>query len=67
MHTDSIQGIKYHLEMFSRHARNLQNIEKADLPSDMVGVMTARHGLSANVGALKTALKMEQSILDILA
>ncbi len=67
MRTESIQGIRYHAEMLQRHARNLQDIEKADLPADMVGLMVAKHGVSANIAALKTALKMEDSILDLLA
>jgi len=67
MYTNSIQGIKYHLEMMQRHARNVQNIEKADLPTDMIGMIIAEHGVSANVGMLKASLKMEESILDLLA
>ena len=67
MHTDSIQGIKFNTEMMERHARNIQNIEKADLAADMVGMMVASHGVSANIGVLRTSLKMEESILDLLA
>lgn len=67
MHTNSIQGIKFHTEMMRRYAQNIQNIEKADLPADMVGMMVATHGLSANIGMLRASLKMEESILDLLA
>lgn len=67
MRMESIQGIKYHVEMLQRHARNLQDIEKADLPADMIGLIIAKHGMSANISALKTAVNMEQSILDVLA
>jgi len=67
MITNSIQGIKYHIEMMQGYTKDIQNIEKADLPKDMVGMMIAEHGVTANVGALKTALKMQEAILDILA
>ena len=67
MHTDSIQGIKFHTEMMQRHARNIKNFEKADLPEDMVGMIIASHGVSANIGMLKASLKMEESIIDLLA
>jgi hypothetical protein len=67
MLTDSIQGIRFHTEMAERHARNIQNIEKADLPADMIGMMVATHGVTANIGMLRASLKMEESILDLLA
>ena len=67
MHTDSIQGIKFHTEMMQRHAQNIQNIEKADLPADMIGMMVAAHGVCANIGMLRASLEMEESILDLLA
>jgi hypothetical protein len=67
MHTDSIQGIKHHIDMLQRHARNIQDIEKADLPADMIGMMVAQHGACANIGMLKATMKMEESILNLLA
>ncbi len=67
MYTHSIQGIRHHVEMMSRHARKLEDIEKADLPGDIVAMMIAKQGVGANVGALKTALSMQDSILDLLA
>jgi flagellar basal body rod protein FlgC len=64
---DAIQGIHRHIKMMERHARNIQEPEKADLSSDMVGMMTAKGGLSANITSLKTTLRMQESILDLIA
>lgn len=67
MYTDSVQGIKENLAKFYQHARNLRNIEKADVARDMVGMMIAEKGVSANIAAIKTANKMHSQIIDILA
>jgi flagellar basal body rod protein FlgC len=53
--------------MMQRHAKNLQNIEKADLPRDMVGLMVSERGYSANITSLKTAMRMQDAVLDLLA
>jgi flagellar basal body rod protein FlgC len=45
----------------------MQNIEKADLPRDTVGMIIAEKGVGANVAALKAANKMYDNLLDILA
>jgi flagellar basal body rod protein FlgC len=67
MYTASVQGIKENLAQFYQHAKNLQNIEKADIAGDMVGMMIAEKGVSANVTAIKTANKMYSQLIDILA
>ena len=67
MRIHAIQGIRHHAEMMQRHAMNLQDIEKADLSRDMVGLMVSERGYSANIASLKTALRMQYAILDLLA
>lgn len=37
------------------------------MPSEMVSLITARHMLSVNIAAFKTASEMEKSIIDTLA
>lgn len=66
MYTASVQGIKDNLAQFYQHAKNLQNIEKADVAEDMVGMMIAEKGVGANVAAIKTANKMYSQVIDIL-
>lgn len=67
MLTNSIQGIRYQAEAMQQAARKLKDFETADTPTEMVNMMVAEHGMSANVNALKTALRMQESILDLLA
>ncbi len=67
MFNASVQGIHDNLVMFYNHARKMQNIEKADLARDTVGMIIAEKGVGANVAALKAANKMYDNILDILA
>lgn len=67
MLTNSIQGIKYNAEAMAKAARRLKDFKKADTPAEMVNMMVAEHGMSANVNALKTALRMQDTILDLLA
>jgi flagellar basal body rod protein FlgC len=67
MLTNSIQGIRYNAEAMAQVARRLKDFEKADTPTEMVNMMVAEHGMSANVSALKTALRMQDTILDLLA
>ncbi len=67
MRIHAVQGIRHHAEMMQRYARNLQDIEKVDLSRDMVGLMVSERGYSANIASLKTALRMQDAILDLLA
>ena len=67
MYTSSIQGINQNIEMFTRYARDLQNIETAHVPEDMVGMMIAETGVGVNAAALKSALDMNKHVIDILA
>lgn len=67
MYINSIQGIHNYIFKMEQHARNLQNFEEADVLRDMVGMMIAKHGVSFNVAALKTAHETHDSILDIRA
>lgn len=67
MYTASIQGIQQNLAMFNRHARDLQDIEKADVVDDMVGMMISEKGVYANINAIRTAYQMDRQIIDMLA
>jgi len=67
MLTNSIQGIRYNIEAMRQAARRLKDFEKADTPTEMVNMIVAEHGMSANIGALKTSLRMQETILDLLA
>lgn len=66
MYTASIQGINQNTDLMNRYARDLQNIDKADIAGDMVGMMLAEKGVGANVAALKAANEMHEHIIDIL-
>lgn len=67
MEIPAIQGIRHHAEKMQRHASNLQDFEKADLPADMVGMIVSERGYAANVTSLKTSLRMQDAILDLMA
>lgn len=67
MYTASVQGIQQNLAMFNRYARDLQDIEKADVVDDMVGMMISEKGVYANVNAIRTAYQMDQQIIDMIA
>ena len=67
MEFSSLQGIKSNIELFDKYARDLQIIEKADIPEDMVGMMIAEAGVQANIVALKTAHQMTLGLVDIFA
>ena len=53
------------------HAHNIANAHTedygADLASDVVGVMIAKHAYTANARALATMAETERSLLDVLA
>jgi len=66
MYTSSIQGINQNVDLMNRYARDLQDIERADITEDMVGMMLAEKGVGANVAALRAANKMQEHIIDIL-
>jgi len=66
MYTHSIQGIQQNTALMQKYASNLKDIEKADLPRDMVGIMVAEHGVSANIAALRAAMRMDDSLIDIV-
>ncbi|MBD3382871.1 MAG: hypothetical protein GF404_11835 [candidate division Zixibacteria bacterium] len=67
MYTASVQGIQQNLAMFNRYARDLQDIEKADVVEDMVGMMISEKGVYANVNAIRTAYQMDKQIIDMIA
>ena len=67
MEIQAVQGIRHHAEKMQRHATNLQDFEKADLSADMVGLIVSERGYAANVTSLKTALRMQDALLDLLA
>lgn len=67
MLTHAIQGIQHHIELMQRHAESIRDFERADIPRDMVGMIIARHGVSANAASLKAALHMQDAILDVFA
>jgi len=67
MLTHSIQGIRYHTELMQRHAESIRDFERSDIPRDMVGLIVARQGVSANIASLKSALKLQDAILDVFA
>jgi len=66
MFSTSISGIHQNIEMFLKHAGNLQDIEKADLPDDIIGMTIAEHGVTANANALKVNLRLQDSIIDMI-
>ena len=53
------------------HAHNIANVETegygSDLPSDVVGVIVAKHAYAANAKALAAMAESERSLLDVLA
>ncbi len=63
----ALQGMRHHAEMMQRYARNLQNIEKAGLTKDMVGLIVSERGYTANITSFKTAIRMQDAVLDLLA
>ena len=67
MYTASVQGIQQNLAMFNRYARDLQDIQKADVVEDMVGMMISEKGVYANVNAIRTAYQMDKQIIDMIA
>ncbi|MBU1320289.1 MAG: hypothetical protein KKG33_02545 [candidate division Zixibacteria bacterium] len=67
MLTHSIQGIQNHIELMQRHAESIRDFERSDIPRDTVGLIVTRQGVSANVAALKSALRLQDAILDVFA
>jgi len=67
MLTESIQGMRHNTALLQKYAASLSNIEKSDIARDMVGLIVAENGFRANVASLKTAIRMQDAILDILA
>jgi flagellar hook protein FlgE len=53
--------------MLQRYAASLSNFEKSDVARDMVGLIVSEKGFRANVASLKTAMRMQDAILDIFA
>ena len=53
------------------HAHNIANVNSegaaVDLPTEIVGVITARHAYDANARVLKAQLEQDKSLLDVLA
>lgn len=67
MLTESIQGMRSQSELLQKYAASLSNFEKSDIARDMVGMIVAEKGFKANVTSLKTAIRMQDAILDIFA
>ena len=55
------------MKAVKRYARDLQDIEKADVVEDMVGMMLSEKGVYANVNAIRTAYQMDKQIIDMIA
>lgn len=63
----SISGIRASMALMEKAAREVSRGPKADILQSQVDMIIAKHSLSANIAALKTASSMQQSIIDILA
>jgi flagellar basal body rod protein FlgC len=67
MNLDSIAGIRQNIEMFNAAAGRIQDPEKADMPTEIVNMMVAKHGVQASLVALKATIDMNKSLIDIFA
>jgi flagellar hook protein FlgE len=54
-------------ELLRSYAASLSNFEKSNVARDMVGLIVAEKGFKANVTSLKTAIRMQDCLLDIFA
>lgn len=66
MDDSSISGIRSNLDLFAQSARQLENIDKADLPTETAKMMVAEKAVEANVQVLRDSSKMSRYLVDIV-
>jgi flagellar hook protein FlgE len=72
INTDSYRPLETTLQDFSPSSvtavtsRN-ENVDRVDLSQESVNLITAETGFKANISVLKTAQKMQKSVIDIIA
>ncbi len=66
MYDNSISGIRSNLDAFAQSAKQLQNIDKADVTTETAKMMVSEKAVEANIQVLRTSSKMSRYLVDIV-